>query len=72
MEHYHDNRLLLQRDVLALHSGEAKARYNTVQDLSKIVLSKAWLMLGMGPLGVNFGVKNPSFGVEGRSLYKEM
>ena len=43
MEHYNHKHLLLQRDVLSLHSGEAKARYNTIQDLSKIVLSEAWL-----------------------------
>ena len=43
MERYSHIRLLLQRDVLALHSGEAKARYNTVQALPKIVLFEAWL-----------------------------
>ena len=43
MKRYSNNRLLLQRDVLALHSGEAKAHYNIVQALSKIVLSEAWL-----------------------------
>ena len=43
MEHYSHNLLLLQRDVLALCSGEAKARYNTIQALSNIVLSEAWL-----------------------------
>ena len=31
------------KDILALHSGEAKAHYNTSQPLSKIVLSEAWL-----------------------------
>jgi len=35
--------LLLQRDILALHSGEAKVHYNTVQSLSKILLSESWL-----------------------------
>ena len=35
--------LLLQRDVLALHYGEAKAHYNTLQDFSKIILSESWL-----------------------------
>ena len=35
--------MLLQRDILALRSEEAKARYNTIQALSKIVLSEAWL-----------------------------
>ena len=35
--------LLLQRDELAPCIGEAKACYNTVQALSKIVLSEAWL-----------------------------
>ena len=39
---YSHNYLLLQRDILALHSGEAKVRYNTVQALSKIVLLEAW------------------------------
>jgi hypothetical protein len=43
VERYSHIRLLLQRDVLALHSGEAKAHYNTVQAFSKIVLSEAWL-----------------------------
>jgi len=42
-ERYNHNRLLLQRDILALRCGEAKAHYNTVQVLSKIVLSKACL-----------------------------
>ena len=43
MQRYNHNRLLLQRDILALHNGEAKARYNIFQALSKILLSKAWL-----------------------------
>ena len=43
VERYSHIRLLLQRDELALCSGEAKARYNTVQALSKIVLSETWL-----------------------------
>ena len=42
-ERYNHWRLLLQRDILALHSWEAKARYNTVQDFSKILLLEAWL-----------------------------
>ena len=43
MESYSHIYLLLQRDVLAPCSGEAKACYNTIQALSKIVLSEAWL-----------------------------
>jgi len=43
MERYNHVRLLLQGDELAPCSGEAKARYNTVQALSKVVLSEAWL-----------------------------
>jgi len=43
VEHYSHIRLLLQRDILTLRSGEAKARYNIVQALSNIVLSEAWL-----------------------------
>jgi len=43
LDHYSYKRLLLQRDVLALCSGEAKVPYNTVQALSKIVLLEAWL-----------------------------
>ena len=35
--------MLLQRDVLALHCGKAKAHYNTLQDFSKLYLSEAWL-----------------------------
>ena len=42
-ECYSHCHLLLQRDILALHSGEAKAHYNIVQALSKILLSEAWL-----------------------------
>jgi len=38
--HYH---LLLQRDILALHSEEARARYNIVQAFSKILLLEALL-----------------------------
>ena len=38
MEHYSHIHLLLQRDELALFSGEAKVHYNTIQALSKIVL----------------------------------
>ena len=40
---YSHYRLFLQRDVLALHFGEAKAHYNTLQDFSKILLLEAWL-----------------------------
>ena len=47
LERYSHIRLLLQRDVLALCSGEAKARYNIVQALSEIVLWKAWLTKGL-------------------------
>lgn len=43
MEHYNHIRLLLQRDVLAPCSGEAKAHYNTVQVFFKIVLVVGWL-----------------------------
>jgi len=43
VEHYSHCRLLLQRDILALHSGEAKACYNTVQAFSKVLLLEAWL-----------------------------
>jgi len=43
VERYSHIHLLLQRDVLALRSGEAKAHYNIVQALSKIVISEAWL-----------------------------
>ena len=43
VECYSHKRLLLQRDVLALRSGEAKARYNIIQAVSKIVLWEAWL-----------------------------
>ena len=42
-EHYSHCCLILQRDVLALHCGEAKAHYNTLKDFSKILLSEAWL-----------------------------
>ena len=42
-ERYSHCHLILQRDILALHSGEAKARYNTLQDFSKILLSEAWM-----------------------------
>jgi len=43
MERYSHYCLLLQIDVLALHYGEAKARYNTLQAFSKILLLEAWL-----------------------------
>ncbi len=43
MECYSHNRLLLQRDVLALRNGEAKAHYSIAQFLSKIVVSETWL-----------------------------
>ena len=43
VEHYSKHRVLLQRYVLALHCGEAKARYNTLQAFSKLYLSEAWL-----------------------------
>jgi len=43
VEHYSHYCLLLQRDILALHNGEAKACYNIVQALSKILLLEAWL-----------------------------
>ena len=43
VEHYNHIHLLLQRDELALCNGEAKTRYNTIQALSNIVLSEAWL-----------------------------
>ena len=43
MERYSHIFLILQRDVLALCSGEAKARYNIVQAFFKIVLVEAWL-----------------------------
>ena len=43
VERYSHCRLLLQRDILALHNGEAKARYNTLQAFSKRLLSEAWL-----------------------------
>ena len=43
VERYHRIHLLLQRDELAMCSGEAMACYNIVQALSKIVLSEAFL-----------------------------
>ena len=43
VERYSHCRLLFQRDILALHSGEAKARYRTLQAFSKIHLWEAWL-----------------------------
>ena len=42
-ERYSHCRLLLQRDVLALHYGEAKVRYNTLQAFSKLSLQESWL-----------------------------
>ena len=42
-EHYSYIHLLLQRDELAPSSGEAKVHYNTIQALSKIVLSEDFL-----------------------------
>lgn len=44
VECYHHCRLLLQRDVLALHCGEAKICYNTLQNFSKLYLSVSWLI----------------------------
>jgi len=41
MERYNHIHLLLQRDVLAQCSGEAKAHYNNVQAFFKIVLVEA-------------------------------
>ena len=43
VERYSHIYLLLQRDVLAPCSGEAKACCNTVQAFFKIVLVEAWL-----------------------------
>ena len=43
MKFYSHIHLILQRDVLALCSGEAKARTNIVQAFFKIVLVEAWL-----------------------------
>ena len=43
MERYSHIRLLLQRYVLALFSGEPKIHHNIVQALFKIVLVEAWL-----------------------------
>ena len=43
MEHYNHIHFLLQRDVLAPCSGEAKVHYNSVQAFFKIVLVEAWL-----------------------------
>ena len=43
MERYSDICLLLQKDVLAPCSGEAKALYNIVQAFFNIVLVEAWL-----------------------------
>jgi len=46
-EHSIHCHLLLERDVLALHYGEAKARYNTwLQAFSKLYLSEACLLEG--------------------------
>jgi len=43
MERYNHCHILLQRYILAMHSGEAKARYNTLQAFPKILLLEAWL-----------------------------
>ena len=43
MECYSQQCLLLQRHILTLHCGEAKAHHNTFQALSKQCIAKAWL-----------------------------
>jgi len=43
MEQYSQHRLLLRRDALALHYGEAKAYHSPLQALSKNCLATAWL-----------------------------